>query len=152
MTGTSRTVRTDLMICGFNLWCMGAIRVFLLMDPPKIRMKEADIGLDEIKTRALRDWALFDKRFHQSDFVAKTVLLGSLEHVPCQTSRSAATHKHPVVQRWLKAHRRFHLHFTPTSSSWLNLVERFFGELRSMGFGLITGRPERRTSADILRG
>jgi transposase len=40
-----------------------------------------------------------------------------------------ATHKHPVVQRWLKAHPRFHLHFTPTSSSWLNLVERFFGEL-----------------------
>jgi transposase len=40
-----------------------------------------------------------------------------------------ATHKHPAVQRWLKAHRRFHLHFTPTSSSWLNLVERFFGEL-----------------------
>jgi transposase len=40
-----------------------------------------------------------------------------------------ATHKHPAVQRWLKAHRRFHIHFTPTSSSWLNLVERFFGEL-----------------------
>ena len=40
-----------------------------------------------------------------------------------------ATHKHPTVQRWLKAHRRFHLHFNPTSSSWLNLVERFFGEL-----------------------
>ncbi|MBV8224246.1 MAG: IS630 family transposase [Verrucomicrobia bacterium] len=40
-----------------------------------------------------------------------------------------ATHKHPVVERWLKAHPRFHLHFTPTSSSWLNLVERFFGEL-----------------------
>lgn len=40
-----------------------------------------------------------------------------------------ATHKHPTVQRRLKAHPRFHLHFTPTSSSWLNLVERFFGEL-----------------------
>ena len=36
----------------FNLWCIGAIRVLLLMDPPKIRMKEADVGLDEIKTRA----------------------------------------------------------------------------------------------------
>jgi transposase len=42
-----------------------------------------------------------------------------------------ATHKHPVVQHWLKAHDRFHIHFTPTSSSWLNLVERFFGELTS---------------------
>jgi transposase len=42
-----------------------------------------------------------------------------------------ATHKHPTVQHWLKAHARFHMHFTPTSSSWLNLVERFFGELTS---------------------
>jgi hypothetical protein len=33
------------------------------------------------------------------------------------------------VQRWLKRHRRFHLHFTPTSSSWLNLVERWFRDL-----------------------
>lgn len=40
-----------------------------------------------------------------------------------------ATHKHPKVQRWLKRHPRFHMHFTPTSSSWLNMVERFFGEL-----------------------
>ena len=42
-----------------------------------------------------------------------------------------ATHKHQAVQHWLKAHGRFHIHFTPTSSSWLNLVERFFGELTS---------------------
>ena len=40
-----------------------------------------------------------------------------------------ATHKHPKVQRWLKRHPRFHLHFTPTSASWLNLVERFFRDL-----------------------
>lgn len=39
------------------------------------------------------------------------------------------THKHPTVKKWLKKHPRFHLHFTPTSSSWLNLVERWFGEL-----------------------
>ena len=38
-----------------------------------------------------------------------------------------ATHKHPEVKAWLKRHARFHLHFTPTSASWLNLVERFFG-------------------------
>jgi len=37
-----------------------------------------------------------------------------------------ATHKHPNVQRWLKRHKRFHMHFTPTSSSWLNLIERWF--------------------------
>jgi transposase len=40
-----------------------------------------------------------------------------------------ATHKHPKVQKWLKRHRRFHIHFTPTSSSWLNLIERWFREL-----------------------
>ncbi len=40
-----------------------------------------------------------------------------------------ATHKHPNVQRWLARHPRFHVHFTPTSSSWLNLVERWFREL-----------------------
>ena len=39
------------------------------------------------------------------------------------------THKHPRVKSWLKRHPRFHLHFTPTSSSWLNLVERWFREI-----------------------
>lgn len=38
-----------------------------------------------------------------------------------------ATHKHAAVKAWLKRHRRFHMHFTPTSASWLNQVERFFG-------------------------
>ena len=40
-----------------------------------------------------------------------------------------ATHKTAEVRRWLAAHPRFHLHFTPTSASWLNLVERFFAEI-----------------------
>jgi transposase/predicted XRE-type DNA-binding protein len=40
-----------------------------------------------------------------------------------------ATHKHPEVKSWLVKHPRFHMHFTPTSSSWLNLVERFFRDL-----------------------
>jgi transposase len=39
------------------------------------------------------------------------------------------THKHPRVKSWLRRHPRFHLHFTPTSSSWLNLVERWFRDL-----------------------
>ncbi len=39
------------------------------------------------------------------------------------------THKHPRVKSWLKRHARFHLHFTPTSSSWLNMVERWFREI-----------------------
>ena len=40
-----------------------------------------------------------------------------------------ATHKTPAVKRWLKKHPRFHIHFTPTSASWLNMVERFFAEI-----------------------
>ena len=42
---------------------------------------------------------------------------------------NSSTHKTPAIQKWLLAHPRFVLHFTPTSSSWLNLVERWFGEL-----------------------
>ncbi len=42
-----------------------------------------------------------------------------------------ATHKTAEVQAWLAKHPRFHLHFTPTSASWLNLVERFFAEITS---------------------
>ena len=40
-----------------------------------------------------------------------------------------ATHKHSKVKNWLKRHKRFHVHFIPTSSSWLNLVERWFRDL-----------------------
>ena len=39
------------------------------------------------------------------------------------------THKHPRVKSWLRRHPRFHLHFIPTSSSWLNMVERWFREI-----------------------
>ena len=42
---------------------------------------------------------------------------------------NSATHKHPKVMRWLAAHPRFHLHFTPTSASWLNLVESAFSKM-----------------------
>jgi transposase len=44
-------------------------------------------------------------------------------HLVCD---NYATHKHPVVKGWLEKHPRFHIHFTPTSASWLNMVERFF--------------------------
>jgi transposase len=47
-------------------------------------------------------------------------------HVICDNS---STHKTPAIQRWLVAHPRVQLHFTPTDSSWLNLVERWFAEL-----------------------
>ena len=47
-------------------------------------------------------------------------------HIICD---NYATHKHPRVQRWLDTHKRFHVHFTPTSASWLNMIERFFRDL-----------------------
>src|SRR6185312_4194756 len=55
-----------------------------------------------------------------------------------------ATHKHPKVQRWLKRHPRFHIHFTPTSASWLNMVERFFRDLTQNRIrrGVFPGVPE----------
>ena len=42
---------------------------------------------------------------------------------------NSSTHKSPPVKRWLARHKRFHFHFTPTSSGWLNMVERWFGEI-----------------------
>ncbi len=55
-----------------------------------------------------------------------------------------ATHKHPVVQAWLSKHPRFIMHFTPTSASWLNMVERFFRDITTerLRRGVFTGVPE----------
>jgi transposase len=55
-----------------------------------------------------------------------------------------ATHKHPVVQEWLKKHPRFNMHFTPTSASWLNMVERFFRDItvNRLRRGVFTSVPE----------
>lgn len=55
-----------------------------------------------------------------------------------------STHKSPSVQRWLKRHPRVHFHFTPTSASWLNMVERWFRELtqRRLRRGVFTSVPD----------
>jgi len=58
--------------------------------------------------------------------IDKQVPKGLQVHLICD---NYATHKHPNVTAWLGKHPRFHMHFTPTSSSWLNLVERWFREL-----------------------
>ena len=62
---------------------------------------------------------------------------------------NASTHKTPAIKRWLLAHPRFHLHFTPTSSSWLNLVERWFGELTTKKLQRGTHRTVRAPNTDI---
>ena len=62
---------------------------------------------------------------------------------------NASTHKTPAIKRWLAAHPRFVLHFTPTSSSWLNLVERWFGELTTKKLQRGTHRSVRELNKDI---
>jgi transposase len=60
-----------------------------------------------------------------------------------------ATHKTPAIQRWLAAHPRFVLHFTPTGASWLNLVERWFAELTNRKLKRGVHRSVRQLNADI---
>src|SRR4051812_1351171 len=62
---------------------------------------------------------------------------------------NSATHKTPAIQKWLAAHPRFVLHFTPTSSSWLNLVERWFAELTTKKLRRGAHKSVRALNADI---
>jgi transposase len=62
---------------------------------------------------------------------------------------NSSTHKTPAIQRWLTAHPRFVLHFTPTSSSWLNLVERWFAELTTKKLRRGAHRSVRDLNTDI---
>ena len=61
-----------------------------------------------------------------------------------------ATHKTPEVKKWLR-HPRFHLHFTPTSSSWMNLVERWFAELTNRKLRRSAHRSVTELEADIRK-
>ncbi len=67
-----------------------------------------------------QEWLKFLRQINKSTPKDKEI------HIICD---NYATHKHPKVKSWLKYHQRFHVHFTPTSASWLNMVERFFREL-----------------------
>ena len=60
------------------------------------------------------------------NLIEKSTPKGKEVHLICD---NYATHKHAKVKAWQKRHRRFHFHFTPTSASWLNMVERFFRDL-----------------------
>jgi transposase len=62
---------------------------------------------------------------------------------------NSCTHKTPAIQRWLAAHPRFVVHFTPTSSSWLNLVERWFAELTTKKLRRGAHRSVRQLNTDI---
>jgi len=67
-----------------------------------------------------QEWLTFLREINKKTAKDKEI------HIICD---NYATHKHPKVKSWLKYHKRFHVHFTPTSASWLNMVERFFREL-----------------------
>ena len=67
-----------------------------------------------------QEWLVFLREINKTTPKDKEI------HIICD---NYATHKHPKVKSWLKYHKRFHVHFTPTSASWLNMVERFFREL-----------------------
>ena len=75
---------------------------------------------DHHQTHTHQEWLSFLKKIWRS--APKDV---SIEVV----ADNYATHKHEAVRKWLEKHPRIHMHYTPTSSSWLNLVERFFGEI-----------------------
>ena len=66
------------------------------------------------------EWLVFLRRIDRETPKHKEL------HLICD---NYATHKHPTVQKWIAKHPRFHVHFTPTSASWLNMVERFFRDL-----------------------
>lgn len=91
--------------------------------------------------------------------------LKTIDEVICETESpdtsvhlvmdNYATHKTPAVQRWLKRHPRYHLHFTPTSASWLNLVERVFADLteKQLRRGVFTSESAlEKTALDYIDG
>jgi transposase len=67
-------------------------------------------------------------------------------HLVCD---NYATHKTPAIKTWLLGHPRFHLHFTPTSASWLNLVERWFAELTNRKLRRSSHRSVAELEADL---
>jgi transposase len=80
-------------------------------------------------------WLKFLKQIDRETPKDKTL------HLICD---NYATHKHPTVQQWLAKHPRLNMHFTPTSASWLNMVERFFRDIsdKRLRRGVFTGVPE----------
>ena len=81
------------------------------------------------------EWLKFLKKINRETPKDKTLHL---------IADNYATHKHPVVQEWLAKHPRFNMHFTPTSASWLNMVERFFRDITTerLRRGVFTSVPE----------
>lgn len=82
-----------------------------------------------------QEWIRFLNLIKRNTPTDKTI------HIICD---NYATHKHAKVATWLKRNKRFHVHFTPTSASWLNMVERFFRDIseRRLRCGVFRSVPE----------
>jgi transposase len=78
--------------------------------------------------------------------IDQSVPAGLDVHLICD---NYATHKTPQIRNWLLRHPRFHLHFTPTSSSWLNMVERWFAELTNRKLRRSAHRSVKALEADV---
>lgn len=90
----------------------------LYLDPPE----QAIVLCCDEKRHRHSEWLKFLKQINKET-------PGKLEiHIILD---NYSTHKHKTVIEWLAKHSRFHLHFTPTSASWLNLVERFFRDIQT---------------------
>lgn len=87
------------------------------------------------------EWLRFLRQINRETPKGKTL------HLICDND---ATHKHPNVQKWLEKHPRFNMHFTPTSASWLNMVERFFRDISEnrLRRGVFTSVPELTSAID----
>lgn len=87
------------------------------------------------------EWLKFLKKIDRETPKGKTLHL---------IADNYATHKHPNVQEWLEKHPRFNMHFTPTSASWLNMVERFFRDISEnrLRRGVFSSVPELVTAID----
>ena len=81
------------------------------------------------------EWLMFLRKIDRETSEDKTLNL---------IAENYATRKHPAVQEWLDKHRRFNTHFTPTSASWLNMVEGFFRDITTerLRRGVFTTVPE----------
>lgn len=87
------------------------------------------------------EWLKFLRQIDQQTPKGKTLHL---------IADNYATHKHPTVRAWLAKHPRFNMHFTPTSASWLNMVERFFRDItvNRLRRGVFTSVPALVTAID----
>jgi transposase len=105
-----------------------------------------NVGTGQVITRTERRHRAIEFRKFL-DVIADEVPAGLDVHVILDNS---STHKTPAIERWLRRHPSFELHFTPTSSSWLNLVERWFAELTNKKLRRSSHHNVRQLADDII--